>query len=233
MYIDASPISHWRWNRRLRPYGMTGNRSNETIIGADQFLAVICVTIWPDSTTDDISTFIYDEGGDFYIRSQVSKRRKEMEITRKVGSTEAYEAFMPHNVLRAELFWTRPPPLDVVSIEWRRFVDVDEFGVCLNKCNRKRGYSVSFFRLRKPGHYPRTAKLAVLLGIEPGDPQIPDHMDGSLDRPRRWVQVLQNHGTTVEVFHDFINEICMDIEVDGLHQHGHDTDDNHVFCGTI
>ena len=208
---------------------MKGDRSNETIVGADQFLAVICVTIWPDSTTDDISTFIYNEGGSVYTRSQVSKRLKEMEITRKAGSTEAYEAFMPHNVLRAELFWTRPSPLGVVSIERRRFIDVDKFGMCLNKCNRKRGYSVSFFRLRKPGHYARTAKLTVLLGIEPGDPQIPDHMDGILERTRRWVWVLQNHGITIKVFHDFINEICTDIEVDGLHQYGYDTDDNRVF----
>ena len=60
---DASPISHWRWTRRLLPYRMTGNRANGTIVGEDQYLAVICVTIWPDSTTDEIATFIFNEGG--------------------------------------------------------------------------------------------------------------------------------------------------------------------------
>jgi len=144
METDASPTNHWRWTRRLLPYRMTGNRSNETIVGADQFLAVICVTVWPNSTTDDIATFIYNEGGSVYTRGQVSKRLKYMELTRKVGITEAYKVFMPNNVLRAELFWTHPPPLGVVSIERMRFIDVDEFGVCLNTCKRKRGYSVSF-----------------------------------------------------------------------------------------
>ena len=227
--IDASRSSHWRWNHRILPFRMTGNRSNGTIVGADQLLAVICVTIWPDSTTDDIATFVFNEGGGVYTRGQVSKRMKEMEITRKVGSTEAYEAFTPDCVLRVELFWTRPPPLGVASIERRRFIDVDEFGVCLNKCNRKRGYSVSFYRVRKPGHYARTAKLTVLLGIEPGDPQVPPHIDGSVEKPRRWVRVLQNHGTTIEVFRDFIEEICTEIEVDGLHLLGYDTDDRRVF----
>ena len=66
--IDASPISHWRWNHRLLPYRMTGNRSNGTIVGEDQYLAVICVTIWPDSTTDEISTFIFNEDGGVYMR---------------------------------------------------------------------------------------------------------------------------------------------------------------------
>ena len=55
----------------------------------------------------------------------------------------------------------------------------------LNKCNRKRGYAVSFYRLRKPGRYVRTAKLTVLLGIEPGDPQVPTRLDGSVEKPRR------------------------------------------------
>ena len=90
-----------------------GNRSNGTISGADQLLAVICVTIWPDSTTDNIATFVFNKGGGVYTRGQVSKRMKEMEITRKVGSAEAYEAFTPDCVLCVELFWTRPPPLGV------------------------------------------------------------------------------------------------------------------------
>jgi len=98
---------------------------------------------------------------------------------------------------------------------------------------KKEGIFCLVFRVRKPGHYARTAKLTVLLGIEPGDPQIPEHMDGSLEKPRRWVRVLQNHGTTVEVFQDSINEIFTEIEADGLHQYGYDTDDNRVFCGTI
>ena len=207
---------------------MTGNQVNGTIVGEDQYLAVICITIWPDNTMDEIATFIFNEGGGVYTRGQISQRLKDMECTRKVGSTEAYEAFTPNNVLCAELFWTRPPPLGVVSIERRRFIDVDELGGCFNKCNRKRGCAASFYWMRKPGHYVRTAKLTVLLGIEPGDPHVPPHIDGSVEKPQRWVRVLQNHGTTVEVFHDFINTICREIEVDELHGQ-YDTDDQRVF----
>ena len=198
-------------------------------MGADQSLTVICLTIWPDLTTDEIATFVFNEGGGVYTREQVSCRLKDLMTTRKVGSTEAYEAFTRDNILRAELFWNRPPPLGVVSIERRRFIDVDEFGVSLNKCNRKRGYAVSFYRVRKPGHYARTAKLTVLLAIEPGDPQIPAGIDGSVEKLRRWCRVLQNHGTSIEVFQDFVNEICTEIEVDGLHRLGYDTDDSRVF----
>ena len=66
--------------------------------------------------------------------TQISKRLNELAVTRKVGSTEAYDAFLPQNVLRAEIFWNSPPPLGVVSIARRHFIDVDEFGMCLNCC---------------------------------------------------------------------------------------------------
>ena len=108
---------------------------------------------------------------------------------------------------------------------------MDEFGVCLNRCNRKWGYTVSFYRVRQPGNYARTEKLTVLLGIKPGDPQVPPHIDGSVEKPRRWVRILQNHGTTIEVFRYFIEEICTEIEMDGLHLLGYDTNDRRVFCG--
>lgn len=80
------------------------------------------------------------------------KRLGEVAITRKVESTEAYKAFTLDCVLCVERFWMRPPLLGVVSINRQQFIDVDKFGVCLNKCNRKQGYAVGFSRVRKPKH---------------------------------------------------------------------------------
>ena len=114
---------------------MTDNCTLFTIVGADQFLAVICMTIWPDSTTDGITTFIYNEGGGVHTRDQVSRRLKDMDVTWKVESTEAYEAFSPECLLCTERFWNRPPLLGVVRIDRRRLIIVDEFAVSLNKCN--------------------------------------------------------------------------------------------------
>ena len=79
--IDASQSSHWRWRERLLPYRMTGNRTNSTLVGADQLLLVLCITIWPDSTLDEIATFIYNEGGGVYTRGQISKRIDELDTS--------------------------------------------------------------------------------------------------------------------------------------------------------
>ena len=59
---------------------------------------------WPNSTADKIATFILNEGGGVYAHKQMSRQLKDLAIPRKVGSTEAYEAFTPNNILRAELF---------------------------------------------------------------------------------------------------------------------------------
>ena len=83
------------------------------------------------------------------------------------------------------MFWSQPPPLGVVTIPRRTMIDVDEFGMSMNRCESKRGYSLSCFRVRKPGHYERTQKLTVLFAIEPGDHQLPSHARGSVWNPRR------------------------------------------------
>ena len=49
---DASVVSCWRWMRRLLPFRMTGNTERKTVVGADQYLAVICLSIWPDTHAD-------------------------------------------------------------------------------------------------------------------------------------------------------------------------------------
>ena len=203
---DASPSSHWRWTRRLLPYKMTGNHSSQTLVGADQLLMALCLSIWPDATADEIATFIYNEGGGVYSRAKIARRLKKLHVTRKVSSTEAYQAFLPNNLLRAELFWNTHPPTGVVSIPRRRFIDVDEFGISLERTNRKRGYALSFYRVRKPGHYTRNTKMTVLVAVEPGDPQLPPNVDGSIEKPRRWIRCLQNAGTFYCLVHPIINE---------------------------
>jgi hypothetical protein len=92
----------------------------------------------------------------------------------KVVSTEAYQAFTPVNLLKVDLLWTRPPPLGVRTIPRQEFIEVDEFGVEPNGCNARRGWAIKFLHIRKAGHYSWTQKVTVLIGIEPGDPGLPE-----------------------------------------------------------
>lgn len=108
--------SLYRWANRIEPHRMTGNKQADTLTGYDQFLLCIYSVSHPDAQLDHVAAFNYRNGGGLYTRGQISSRFKELEITRKVASTEAHQAFEPRNVFKAQLFWTSPPPLGVVGI---------------------------------------------------------------------------------------------------------------------
>ena len=226
---EVSEISVDRWERRLTPFKMTGNKPSQQVIGIDQLLMSIYITIYPDTDQDEIASYIFNEGGNLYSNQTISQRLDELNVSRKAASTEAYQAFLPINLLKEELYFTRPPPLGIVGVERRRWIDVDEFGMSLERTNPKFGYSIKLYRVRKPGHYTRNHKLTVLYAIEAGDLDIPNGEVGSVLRPRRWINVLQNGGTTGIVFADFIDHICSDIEQNGRHLDGYPNDLNRIF----
>ena len=106
-----------------------------------------------------------------------------MDITRKRSSTEAYQAFSPQNQLKLHLFFTQGPPLGVNGVDRCRLIDIDEFGISLERTNKKYGYAHVSLWVRKPGHYTHDTKVTVIVAFEPGDPTLPDGVDGSLKNP--------------------------------------------------
>lgn len=58
--------------------------------GVDQLLLALAITIYPETTEDEIATFTYKKGGGLYPNSTISRRLKELNISKNVVSTEAY-----------------------------------------------------------------------------------------------------------------------------------------------
>ena len=210
--IRASLASIYRWMERLEPHRMTGNKEKEKLVGAGQMLLVIFLYAFPDAHADEIATFIWNESGELYDLPTISKRLKELHMTKKRASTEAYQAYTPANLLRARWFWEQPPPLGVFQISRRRLIDIDEAGFELTRVNRKYGHSITSVRIRKQGHYTRDTKLTVILAIEPGDPTLPANISGSMQNPRRWIRVNDSAGTSAVEFANFCDIICTNIE---------------------
>ena len=90
--VDVSDSSIFRWDDRLHAYRATGNRPRSQIVGDEQILLITFIIAYPDATQDEVSVFIYNEGGDLYSREVISTRMKELDITLKKASTEAYQA---------------------------------------------------------------------------------------------------------------------------------------------
>ena len=226
----TSGRSQRRWRgERIIAWRMTGNGPCTNLEGKDLLLMSVFYVIWPTGSMDECCAFIYNNGGNVYSRSDVSLRLKKLKISRKVSSTEAYQAHTQVNRLRCELFFSDPPPIGISGVPRRKFIDVDEFGIGLERCNNKYGFALKCHRVRKTGHYTRNTKLTVLLAIEPGDHRLQNNVRGSVENPRRWVRVLMQRGTTGIVFASFIDHICRDIETNGIPQNQFDTDVHRIF----
>ena len=52
----------------------------------------------------------------------------------------------------------------------------------------------------------------MILAIEPGDPRLPPHIHGSIQRPRRWLRINIIAGTSAVEFNDFLIEILDDLD---------------------
>ena len=186
------------------------------IIGTELLNLVTFITAWPDATLDEMAAFIFIEGGGLYSRQAISQRLAELDITKKVASTEGYQTQHPDVQFRVWGFWNCPPHLGVFQVPRQRLIDVDEFGLTFEKCNRTSGWAVTVHPVRKDGHYQHGMKMTVIFAIEPGDLALPAHVRGSVERPRCWIGCLRAVGTTTNIFRDFCDYVCTDIETNNI-----------------
>ena len=181
-----------RWVERIEPYRMTGGNERVNITGSDQLLLSISLFTYPKATADQICGFIHANEGDIYSREQVTNRCSDLQVTRKRGSKEAYGAFSASSIRKLDWFVNIPPPLGVSGLQSRQLIDIDETGFYLKCCAENYGRGQTSYRIRHPSHYKRNEpKLNVVMGIEPMNPDIDHALDGSRNRPRRWVMITQ------------------------------------------
>ena len=173
----------------------TGNAPARNLRGEHQFLLVFYRTVYPKATADEIITFIAKNSSDgaVYSRQDISKREGELGLSRKVGSTTAYQAFTPEALMRKQIFWTSGYPYGIVGTLRQLLVDIDEAGFWLETCNRRRGKAVSFRRVREAGPYGHGEKWTLILAIDCAG--------------HRWAQFARMPGTTVEIYDAFIRSI--------------------------
>jgi hypothetical protein len=209
--VSASSVACWRV--RLQCHHMTGGCDRLVIVGQDQLLLCLCLFIYPEALqADEIAMFIYKNGGDVYERSVVSRRLKDLQLTGKCASTEAYQAFTPRNLLKRRLFFTREPPLGILNQPRRRCVDFDEMGITIQRCTRTKGHTIVGIHVRKPGHYDRGRKLTVLFALEPRNPNLQPQVDDSIERPHRWIWIREISGTDAITYYSFCDYMCTDIK---------------------
>lgn len=212
-HFGISLSTLYRWNNDLFPKQQRGNAERKKLVGRDQMLLSIAIFQRPTATVDEVSLFIYLNGGDIYSRQQIYKRLHELKVTRKRASIETYEAFSPLNILKAYIYWTEPPRFGIKDVPRHRLIDIDEAHFTLKALTNKFGYAKKPVRVRDTGHYKRgRSYINLIIAVEAGNPAIPDHLLGSTMRPRRWFSITQGGTVNQHVFAHFIDTLCTNIE---------------------
>ena len=79
-----------------------------------------------------------------------------------------------------------------------------------------RGWAVKVMRVWMDGHYHHGMKMTVIFDIKPGNPNLPPHAQESIERPWRWIKCICTVGTTSNIFCNFCDYVCRDIETNNI-----------------
>ena len=211
-HIYPSSITVARWEHLLQEEGhllpcrRTGNSQATRLTGPDLVYLALYRIAWPKCTIAKINTFLYrvNMGNPFfafYSKSQISKSENLIRLSRKVGSTTAYQAMFPENLERRWGYWNYAFPLGIADIPRTRIIDLDECGISIDvTVNRKYGKAYTGVRVREEGPYQKGEKWTLLLAICGEDAE--DGRDA-----RRWASVWLEGGTTITRFLEFVQEI--------------------------
>ena len=145
--IRESARSTRRWRRRLarlghlRPFRRTGNKRATVLRGYDAYRLAVYRTTYPKATIAEINAYLYIVTGRFYDPSQISRCEDRLGLSRKRGSTTAYQALHPRNVAWRWAYHNLPYPFGIADIQRRDIIDLDEMGIFLETVNRGDGKS--------------------------------------------------------------------------------------------
>jgi transposase len=168
--FGASDRSIRRWANRVVPFKSTGNKAMSKINGIHQRELILYRIAYPKATADEVRRYLYEDvpGLKLFSRSDISKAETRVGLTRKCGSTTAWQAYEPRNILRRDLYWSVPPPLGIVGVHLWEFVDFDECAIFFTTPDRSIGKAYSGVRVREPGPHGYDEKWTIMMAIDPG-----------------------------------------------------------------
>ena len=205
----------YRWMQRVIPYRMTGNKERVNLVGFDQFLLTLAIFFYPRASADSHCAFILaNGGGQAYSRNDLYKRCKELGLVRKRVNLEAYQAFLPRNLLKCQIFFEEGPRHGIRGVRRWQLTDTDEAKFCLIQMEKKQGRALTCQRIRDVGHYTRgEASFTLIMTVEAGNPNLPPGVEGSVVNPRKWWRITRERLNQF-TFSDYLDEVCTDIETD-------------------
>jgi hypothetical protein len=132
---DFSQASLYHWADRPHPFRQTGGRPRTTIVGVDMIHLFTFLVAHPNSTQDQMVAFVYNKDGTLYLKQRISEHLDDLEITKKKASIDATQDSSAEVQFRVFTYWNCHPPLGIFDVRRRKLIDIDKFGVTLERCN--------------------------------------------------------------------------------------------------
>ena len=138
--VDKSMVrSIQRWMKNgVVPKKKTGNKSKKDMSGEHLFLLAFFKLIWPQANREESALFvaIHSEDGRVLTNTEVTKGYQCLSLTRKKGSTTAYQAFTPKNSFLHFCFWNYNFPGGIKDVPMERLMDGDEMAFHLGDASQ-------------------------------------------------------------------------------------------------
>ena len=191
-------FGHYRHCRR------TGNARAHVLRDHDCLLLALYRVAFPKATAAEINAFLYRANfGNtlfrFYSPSQISMCEQRIGLSKKRGSTTAFQALLPINKLKRWCFWNMAYPFGIADIRREDMIDLDEAGFELSTADRGEGKAYVGKRVKQSGLYSRSDKWTLLLAIA-GD-----------NNGDRWLDYWTGEGTNANRTIGFVQKIVDDI----------------------
>ena len=186
----------------IAPYQYTGNQRARVLRGIDLVLLAYYRVVFPKALLSEVAAFIWNAWGRFqnppilYSLPDISKAETRLGLTRKRGSTTAYQAFLPRNLARRHAFWTEPWPYGIADVDPVNIIDIDEAGFFPQTANRSYGKAYTDVRVQQLGNYGHNEKWTLIMAVA-GRPGPNDQYAEFTHRP----------GTDVVTFANFIQAV--------------------------
>ena len=101
----------------------------------------------------------------FYSTNQIKTAEDRLGLSMEVGSTTAYQAFCPVNLIRRDNYWNRNYPFGMANIRRQDIIDLDEAGIFTETADRKYGKCEIGRRVKQAGPYSKSAKINILMAV--------------------------------------------------------------------
>ena len=110
-------IQRWLKNGVL-PLRQTGNRGSSVIRGEHLFLLTVFKKIYPHASRSEGACFVasHSTDGRVLTDAEVTRAMRLLNMTRKKGSTRAYQAFTPKNMYCHFCFWNFKAPGGIYGV---------------------------------------------------------------------------------------------------------------------